>query len=817
MATKINPAYYGPEDSFVALSADIKRSTYSIGGLFTNGKYTGGSFDATAAPWGIGRSSASSDYEFIAQRDSTWTINKIQRSSLNTPLYLYYKSDLYMGANSNADFQGGDVTSENYERAMFRTRTSPDAANDNGTLRSTSSVDAGAAVGLANVLTNYPITSLNYQNVRLYIDHVYYKPAGESTIRKCTMNDIEADRVSVDRIVYFDCRLTYNTATGTTPNSTNVHLTIGGNSFDIPDIFKPVYYQESSSWTRPWRFLEHFGYWFIDENWYDQDSFRYGSTDYINYKSSWETLGNSDFVNANPVNVGWSTLSDIQQNFNGLVYHWESGLSVYASDQWNISEIQTGDTYASGTVRTYAYLVIDEKPDDMSSNEAYFAAVLHECAFLGFPIALNHISVTHSIGDNDIYLPVFDEHMITTGEYVSGPAALQLINAEWTDIFGVDMPEYDPTYEPEPEPEIEDYGDTSNLGSPRGIFPNGVNIYVMSGVEYNAFIAELNSYYANSTPDDWTLDFQGVNPADYILAAYYTPYNFAKSATQSNVQIGNITLTSTAYKLSQGEIGVDPPNKWKYFSYGTRQVKPLFNDFRDYEPYTKVELYLPLAGSIELETSFVMNHNITVEYYFDVMTMSGVSCVYRDNLLYKTSDFKLGAQLPVLSTNMGAIQNTIVQLESSQKANSMRLAAGALTAAGGIAATIATGGAALPAMVAAGTGALSLAGSVHKSDELNYQIEHTAPSVAQTGAAEPMNNFSVGQLMPKLIIKRPLMLSTLNNSIYGHTVGHACCINNLIGNMSGLTVCSKIDTSGIKATVEEIQAIKQAFANGVYV
>ena len=49
MATKINPDFYGAENTFVTITTDIaKKSAYTIADLFSNGNYTGGSYDATA-------------------------------------------------------------------------------------------------------------------------------------------------------------------------------------------------------------------------------------------------------------------------------------------------------------------------------------------------------------------------------------------------------------------------------------------------------------------------------------------------------------------------------------------------------------------------------------------------------------------------------------------------------------------------------------------------------------------------------------------------------------------------------------------------
>ena len=518
-----------------------------------------------------------------------------------------------------------------------------------------------------------------------------------------------------------------------------------------------------------------------------------------------------------------------KQKFSDVEYHWTFGLkyaddssnthfTVHELENLNLSDLTDG---MIDQISLVCYLVIDDDKGN-GYKQACRNAIMHEQAFYGMPFTATRTAAVNSVWDSSettIYIPLFDENMITTGEYVTLKQAFEqyLPQSVWTDIFNEQsIYNYDPDFQPDPpSPEENDYGDTSNQGSARGLFPAGVNIYLMSRLDYNTFMGELNSYYQGSSPDDWTLDFQGVNPSDYILSAYYTPYNFLKSENKTAVKIGPLTLTTDAYELSQGS-PPDDPNKWKTFSYGTRKVTPKFYDFRDYEPFTTVELYLPLAGTVQLETAYVMNHDITVTYYFDLMSMSGVACVYRDSMLYKTSDFQLGCQVPLLSQNMGTIQNQIMSLDTARKQNNVRLTA-ATTATTASAVKALSGNASDVSNIAGGAGLLQITSGVVNSDKIDYDMKHTPASVSVTGAAEPMNNYSVGQLTPKLIIKRPLMLPDKDDSIYSHTVGNACLINTTVGEMSGLIVCSNTDLSGIAATSTELSAIQSALTTGIYV
>jgi hypothetical protein len=99
----------------------------------------------------------------------------------------------------------------------------------------------------------------------------------------------------------------------------------------------------------------------------------------------------------------------------------------------------------------YCILVIDDTTYNTIA-ESYFYALIHEAAFMGFPVIANRYDSTYDIPTHWIFLPVFDEHMITTGDFKRGAASLDLPNATWSDIIDDNMPEYDPKYDPNVPP-----------------------------------------------------------------------------------------------------------------------------------------------------------------------------------------------------------------------------------------------------------------------------------------------------------------------------------------------------------------------------
>lgn len=810
MATKINPDFYGGEDTFVSIlrAPNIKASPHTINDLVSLGVYDGGNLDATASPWGIGESSVSSQFAYFPTSGQYWTMFDTHNDKKNTPLFITYSLAGTDGFGSPSSLVGAAANNANFTKAVYKNRTAPDTTISNNEIQSTMAVDDTARVDLPNTTKLQYVTYLDYQKVRIYVSMVYYVEPNSTIIKDTTLDMIINHNVSVGKIIGFSWNIR---DADENVYDAPIRFSVGSFGLPIPEEYKTCYYGDADTWVRPWRMIDIVGHWNRLQN--SSMAFSvFNTTDVIN-TSSFDDVNANDNVRGYMAVTGWGSMSRKHQVFDDVSYHWEYGTATSDSDINNLHEVKTGDLYQSGTYFNFSYMKLDGEYDD--KNIAYANAILHELAFIGLPFCRKYADGNKLIGDNDIYVPVFDEHNITTGDFKYGTDAITLPNAIWGDIFGAEMPEYDPTYEPDEPIPVDDYGDTTNTGKIRVRIPSDLKVYLMDESTLHQMLYRLNNYYSDKTPDDWTIDFQGVNPSDYILGCYVTRLNLPPSSVGEAVKIGVIDLNLSAYTLNQVY------DYWCTIDFGTRTIQPRYNDFRDYAPYTSVELYLPLAGTVDLDVNYCMGHNITVKYYYDVLTMSCVAAVYRDNMLYKCSDCKIGAEIPLLSSNMGSYQNQIEQLSVARQRNNIAIATSGAAAIAGTTAAIATGSP--MAIIGAAGGFSKLADNIIDSSNLDYQFDHIAPSVSVTGAADAQNNLCVGQLMPKLIIKRPVMLSGHNDTVYSKTVGNACCINDYIGSRTGLIVCSNINANDIvnacgeSPTADEINSIKQAFANGVYV
>lgn len=820
MATKINTDYYGAENTFVNLSTttQVKRCANNVGQLLTDGKYTGGSFDTSASPWGIGKSSISSDFFFLASQAASWTIYSYTNQKKNTPLWLYNNPVYVLGGNDPSGVEGSSATSAFFSLAAYKNRIDPAVNISGNTILSSLAVDNNARIDIPSSSGQYPITYANYHNLRLAIVRVWVKPTNSNSIVRTDMTAIKNGNVSVDKLIRFEFGLF-----DTSGNGTGVQFSVGGGEIDIPEVFQTCYYGDTyKKWVRPWRRIGAIGYWLYNTSDLSLGYYTFPSSE-ASYTSYWETLSDRDNMTQRADANAWGHMSETMQAFDNVSYHWEWGISPAADSQFTINPIQTGDAYSSTTLRNFGYMVFDDEPDN--KNMACFNAILHEVAFLGFPIVISTSDYAENIGSDKVYLPVFDEHLITTGEFVNGSASLNLPNATWGDIFGEEMPEYDPEYDPDaPEPGEEDQGDLSNSYPNRYSNAGGLAQWVLSYNGVEDLAAFLNGSYL-PTSADLDADFKGTNPQDYVVSVQKYPFTLPMQSipVPTDIYIGKINSGIKGKKLYDDTFA-HAVNAQSTFDFGAIDIPEYYGDFRDYQ--SKILLFMPFIGTDELDPKLYIGSTLSLIYKVDYNTGSVAAEIKRNGLTMETKTGNISITIPFMAANMGAYQNQLAQLSYAKDLTKIKgigtaLSAG-FTMAAGAQATMSTGQPPLAAGSNLAQAGVQLAANATQLSQLDYQIEHTAPSVGTISTAAAANAFFLDD-RARLIIIRPKTLAGFDSAAYAHTVGHACCIAGKLSDFSGYTIAAAAELNNITtksahyaATEQELELIKKALQTGIY-
>lgn len=191
-------------------------------------------------------------------------------------------------------------------------------------------------------------------------------------------------------------------------------------------------------------------------------------------------------------------------------------------------------------------------------------------------------------------------------------------------------------------------------------------------------------------------------------------------------------------------------NQYVTVDCGSVELREYFGNVFDYEPFTRVAIFLPFIGIQKLDVAEVMRSTISVAYHVDVFSgacLAEVS-VTRDSgggCLYTFSG-DASARYPISSGSY------------------MGIVSGVLSIAGGIAGTIATGGAALPAVVGAGIAAT----------HMHTDVKHSGQISGNAGA--------MGGKVPYLIVVRPQTeVAQRSEKYYGYGANSYCKVENLSG------------------------------------
>lgn len=182
----------------------------------------------------------------------------------------------------------------------------------------------------------------------------------------------------------------------------------------------------------------------------------------MNYRTGGQPTYNRILVNGLGFGTDdqyWNTnmagnFCDKEQSFSDITYKQRPLL--YRVVNSKLTEVKEGDAVVYDTYNYYKLTSIYEVSDsDTFTKDQILALIKHEVTFYGFEFYIGWGDAnggTFEVGSDDLYLPKFDEHLITTGNYTSGTASLSEPNATWGNVFDDGMPVYDYNYNPSPHP-----------------------------------------------------------------------------------------------------------------------------------------------------------------------------------------------------------------------------------------------------------------------------------------------------------------------------------------------------------------------------
>lgn len=332
-----------------------------------------------------------------------------------------------------------------------------------------------------------------------------------------------------------------------------------------------------------------------------------------------------------------------------------------------------------------------------------------------------------------------------------------------------------PTQNPNPDTDTpQNPTDTGDGSTPVPTAPTGSASALWS--VYHPTQAQVNSFGAWLWGSPFLTNIGKLfqNPIEGVISLHKV---FAPpvDSGSGNIVVGTLDSGVASATVNQQYVEVD---------CGSVTLSEDFGNVFDYDPYTKVALYLPFVGIVPLNVADVMRSTINVTYGVDIFTgaciaMVSVSRDGNDATLYQYS-------------GNCAVHYPLSNVQQSQ------LLSGLITVAAGIGSIVASGGAATPAAVAgiAGGGLSALHSNVGRSGGFS----------ANAGA--------MGIKVPYLIIERP---QTKVAETFPRLIGYPTNYSIKLGECSNHVVVKHVHVEGINATESELEQIESLLKTGVLV
>lgn len=188
----------------------------------------------------------------------------------------------------------------------------------------------------------------------------------------------------------------------------------------------------------------------------------------------------------------------------------------------------------------------------------------------------------------------------------------------------------------------------------------GNNYYLMSSEQLNNFISWFNNYTpsAEEIASNIFTNKYG-NLLECVCGISYVPCAINKYYTNQG------TETIKIGKLDTGISANVIKNEGSNFKLAEFKIERKFNNFLDYEPYTKYQLYLPYVGVIELPTNTIVSNkgsSVVVKGAIDISTLTLTYTIYSNGMVIYETSVSYGQSIPIsLTDRIGTFSSAITE------------------------------------------------------------------------------------------------------------------------------------------------------------
>lgn len=474
-----------------------------------------------------------------------------------------------------------------------------------------------------------------------------------------------------------------------------------------------------------------------------------------------------------------------------------------------------------------------------------------QCAYTGgfftdsFDVAI-HCPVWNV---NNTYIGTLDAGGVTHGDYTEGLDNEKQKQYDWDDWKNSP---YSPSGRPQGS-DSEQESDKYSYNSPTFAFDTG-NYYAMTSARMQSLMDWINKitnpdaqFAVNADDEHYSYEqlsqemrklFNGQYPEDMLLSLTFYPFSITDNSqgtlisNNSPIRLGSIATTQKTWfgTTLQATVGAEliHGNSCFVFTTSAYPVNEYYGDFRDYPPYTSMSISIPYHSTIPLEVGEWYGHSLSTRMFVDIITGASTTIIERDGIPVTSVDGQVGTPVQLITRNVGQYVASLTS--SAQLANALKIQ-GVKNITNGVKSglSIATSAAtfnpvkpsksingALDGLFGLWNTSVSNAETAKGFQNVQIDLAHNQAGFSVISQSSPTVALCF-ENAPRLLIRRPVTLPEYNPSVYAETVGYACMIQGKIAELSGYSVFSNADLSGIIATENDKAELLSLLQSGVYI
>ena len=155
------------------------------------------------------------------------------------------------------------------------------------------------------------------------------------------------------------------------------------------------------------------------------------------------------------------------------------------------------------------------------------------------------------------------------------------------------------------------------------------------------------------------LEMYGDSPVDDIQGLYFVPFD-ASSVFTDIISQNYIYFGGYKFDMQTSVNKIIYPNGYKDF--GSFEIETTFGDnYRSYEPYTKLYVFLPYIGWQQLDMKRYLHKTVNVRYYFDTRTGTCTACLLANSVLVDYYQGQCFVSMPITATDFVSYANAQLQ------------------------------------------------------------------------------------------------------------------------------------------------------------